>query len=734
MDLWQEINDILKEACLGKESEANSKLHSLLKQTKDSKDPILIKSILTLNKQLKGVTNKTKSQWLTGTINGSFYPPIDVLDATIIPWNSFESNQLMLNDNDKLSVKYPRIKSLNNEAGYDKHLKLSGDKRLYIEQNVDIDDCSFVASLINIRQAKLELPCIRKISPNIYYTNFCFNGSNRRLAMVDCSCIPTTIKNEQLSLRSHSISDKIIEIGYLKLTANSFSTEGSNVAIATYILTGFLPEVSTVEKFTFETLVKYFNSGLCMMALGTNSHSREDELQYNILENHDYSIIDVVEENRQIILQDPLDHKLDIRIDFDDRLKKTFYQLYINWNSSKLFKSEKSVTFHYNCDLSNLIDSLYEKPVFQIKNNSSKTETVWAFLETHISDRNKENNTRKYNIAYIQEVPKDNVFTNPFPPRDSAVNIGLQLSKMEIPPNKSKYFFVHSTKSTYFTLHVYSISSLIELLKIKSDKLIEKHSYCWPLLNSDGSNYLLNGKDFYLNPTFEFEYSFHNNEEILLSLQLHSSSYHDLLNLQLYNFLDDELLHPILLNSRYEKAIFSKVDIPIMTNTRYKLISSRSKNDGTESNYSILMHAARKDYDYTLFQKNDLHLNFQRIYTEYGGLAYQKKSNIVFRQTENRYKLKLYNSDKTNEIFIRIKPFERNMKSIRCNVFDGESYENLYYNEHFTKCGLIISHLKIRNDCKIFVLLIELEEVSMSDLNYEIYIGSKWKLSLNEND
>ncbi|KAG0670811.1 cysteine protease [Maudiozyma exigua] len=718
----EEINDILREAYVGKPDIMSGKLHLLIQKTRGSKDPVLLKKIIRLNDKVKNITDRERIEWLMSNAHNKFYPPLSIDDATDVPWNEPDKEVLKNGQSERLNKAYPNSSSLEDFCTSYTAMIPHLEGYVPIEQNENIGDCSLVASIINIKKAKLPMPPVTRISKDLYQVTLYFNGSQNRLVVVNSSRIPTNSHGTRLlTLRSSDLQDKIIEIACLDSLVGSYDTLGSNVVINTYMFTCFIPEIIPVEIMTFERFYKYFKCQICLMAIGTSEICKNQGNQSKLLSFHDYVIIDIEEETRLITLQDPLNSNLPLQFIFDDQFKKIFYQLYINWMPCKLFKSEKKLTFKYDSDECNKLDSIYGKPVFKVDNKTSKTQTVWLLLETHIVSHNKGK------FAYIQTIPHGNFFSKPFPPKNSAVDICLQLLKTDIPSNSSEEFFVYSQHSAFFTLHAYSISPEIQLTKYKVQNSIEKFNFNWGTVQgtqSGDTDYLIGGRHFYLNPTFILEIQSDIDEETLFSLQTHSPISNELLNVQLYNLNDANLTNPILSTSEYSSNVFSIFDTPLRTNNKYKLILSRYGKTARDGTYTILMKTRQKS--------SNCHIDIQRIYSEFGGLAYHSKTTVSIAPNTTRFKLFLNNSERTNELYVRLRPVENNGKATRCNVFDEESHDCLYYDEKFYKGTFVAPHIQVKSDCNSIALLIELEEVVNRELKYDVFIGSKWRIAIDD--
>lgn len=169
------------------------------------------------------MSTKQKILWLTSTVNGNFYPPLEVDLAGPVPW---EGTHLLEPGSKNMESKYP------NRAP----LKVEETSELL--QCKDIDDCSFIATLICMRVENVDRPRVRQIAKNLYVVELHFNGS-KRLVTVDTSKIPTDTDGKQLSMHSSDIVDKIVELAYLQVKAQSYETSGSNCAVDAFRLVGF---------------------------------------------------------------------------------------------------------------------------------------------------------------------------------------------------------------------------------------------------------------------------------------------------------------------------------------------------------------------------------------------------------------------------------------------------------------------------------------------------------------
>lgn len=254
MNEWHEFNAAIKSIYCNAEGDSSSIINRLVGLAMKSDDSTFIQAVLVLKENVSKVDKQLRFLWLTSTIDSRFYPPIPISEASPVSWNKTE---YCAPGTEELQRRYPGRAKLQNEEDY------SGG----IEQCRDVPDCSLVASLINLRSKNLNLPLIKQISSTKYHVNLSFNGSNKRLVTVDISQIPTSVDGKQLSLKSNDISDKIGELALLLVSKGTYSTDGSNISIDTYRLSGFLPEITQVNSYPFEKLWKFHKSNLCLMAL-----------------------------------------------------------------------------------------------------------------------------------------------------------------------------------------------------------------------------------------------------------------------------------------------------------------------------------------------------------------------------------------------------------------------------------------------------------------------------------
>lgn len=735
-EIWEAVNNLWKDVYLGNKLITRQKFKKLIEysQNMKKKNSKLIKLLLRIGKEMKNYDKNNEKFWLTSKVGNMMYPPIDIENASPIPWNNTKLLKLNLGKSTSLTQRYPDVTSLFVNEGV-----VSS-----IEQNPDISNCSLITSLININRFKHEYyPKIKKLSDapsNRYHLNLCFNGCTNRLISVDTDHIPYNKKtHKQLSLYSNNIKDKIVELAYLQIHGGTYKSSGSNVAMDTYLLTGLLPEISSTKKYSFEKLKQFFEANLCIMALGTGDDS--SKLGSPLLKNHDYSILEFDSKKREISIQDPLNSKSTLTIS-EDELKNKFSQIYINWDTNKLFNSETKFTFYYNAEIFNKFESNFDKPIFSIQNKSaSANETIWILLETHLTP----NHFTEVHYAYLQPVPDK--MTDPlFMPIDSASNIGLQLIKIDIPKGKNKKFICYSNLSKWFTIHCFSVENDIELKILDTADIYKSTEF---LTYTDQMNKNYGHPQYFTNPTFQLCVQSKIDKEIMITLQFLSKLNDLKLNFQLFDKDDLYLSKPILFDQYYYIQHYEKHNIPLETNHNYILICTCSSNETILNEFKLI--------GYCFKDKNnvkDLELNknilLQRIDRTFGELPYRKEFTFQLPSSptlEHDYnhghiQYQISNIDKeikSNELFIRLTPMNKcigdrgvglNLK-FSVKIYDSETFEILHDESGYYYKGIIINDFKFTINHSP-IISIEMNELTKQHVfPMKIYLGSRKDILVN---
>ena len=708
MDNWELVNKLRFNIFYEKEVEnIEDDLKYLSLLAMKSYDPAFIKTVLHIKEQYKNGSISEKLLWMTSTVGSQFYPPLNVGIAGPLCWTSRLVCEL---DNFELSKRYTHRKIL----------KVNIESK--IQQCSDIEDCSLVSSLINISIRDPSLLRVEESSPNKFNLNMFFNGTFDRLVTVDISKIPTTSNGKQLSLLSDNISIKILEIAYLLTFSGSYETNGSNTAIDTFRLTGYYPEISSLQRYSFNKLYQLLKSELCLLALGTGTDLGHNE--FDLISNHDYPVIDINMNSKLFEIRDPLNASLTIKLDFES-ICKSFKQLYLNWRIAKLFKNEKSITFIYKNAISNKYNTVLDKPLFLLRNETKNEETIWLLLETHLTIDIQGN----MSIAYLDELP-GNILNYVIEKPHGACNIGLQLLKLKISPEESKQLYCHSLNDNSFTVHMVSISSHILIQKFTMHHVLKELEFNF-IHNMNGKG--MRNFEYFKYPTFQLKIVSNVQKQVLVDIQLLSEDSHDLISFQLFDYNDYELTKPILNQNQQEHQRYTIEDIPLFTNQTYKIICSVYEKLFSTS---FKLHVLWKDLGSESGHKIDL----KQIYTEYGELPFQSTINSCWPINSNRKKIVLSTKLKT-KCFIRVVPKTATSAYLfRCNIFESESHQILYKEEDFkfsSLGGIVVKDLQVHENTELILLLERERTISLSDdgdniLSLDILVGSTRKITLDE--
>lgn len=717
MNDWYEFNSAVKSIYCNAEGDSSSVVNRLVDLAMKSDDPTFIRAVLVLKEKVPKIDRQSRFLWLTSTINSMFYPPIPIFEASPLSWNNTE---YCSPGSEELQRRYPGKAKLQNEEGY------SGG----IEQCQDVSDCSLVASLINLRAKNLNLPPIKQISPTKYHVNLCFNGSNKRLVTVDISQIPTSVDGEQLSLKSKDISDKIRELALLLVSQGTYSTDGSNISIDTYYLSGFLPEITQVDSYPFEKLWKFHNSNLCLMGVGTGD--RSNDLIKPLVANHDYSIIHISYESRLVKLRDPRNSALNVEISYEQYLDN-FKQLYLNWNQEKLFKHSQALHFRYDTARYNKFSIIADKPLFHLVNNSKVTETVWLLLESHLRNEVRK---KSQSISFLNEAPECIVYPIEPPVNYGGNRIGLQLVKLRLDPGAEMLLYCHSTINNNFSIHSFSVVKEICFQRLKDiNSLYAKVLFTFTH-ETDGKT-SFDTYNFFQNPTFELEVHSEEDYQILMDATCISTSSHNLINIQVYHFNDYELTKPIMFDNHYQHGQSLKQDIPILTNIKYMIVCSTY--DPPASSEFELVTSMRLSSSWRLISG----INLRSVNLIYGAYPYHRHNRFRWKKTSNKIKILMALPTKkysTNRLFIRVVPVESSARlRMRCNIFEPESSLCIYKCQEYRTCpsgGIVIPDLEISRISTV-VLMVEKSvpissslptEVHLNEL--ELFVGSSQKIRI----
>ncbi|KAL6948812.1 hypothetical protein ACO0QE_001285 [Hanseniaspora vineae] len=450
--------------------------------------------------------------------------------------------------------------------------------------------------------------------------NFHFNGSDSRLVCTtSVADIPTTNTSDQLGLYSKDENYKILELAYLKLKGSSYNHVGSNTAIDTFLLSGFIPEILKIRDLpTWEKLLHFYKSGLCTIAFGTKKLFSNASTKF--ISGHDYAVHDF--SDSQISLINPWAPDIPIEIKKWSTFIEYFDVAYVNWNSKKMFRLHEKIHFSYNAETNNKnIRSTLNKPAFIMKNDSLSDETVYVLLEKHLSQEHP---------GIHLEVVDNSIAVSGLTKYKN--NTGFHLLKVLIGSKTQKKICCFSELSARFTLHMYSISDRVTIKKAEGKNVCS-------VSNVFLNNYSLGSEKYCMNQTYKLEFAdintdnkLHDNDgsksAVFCTVQLLAAKSH--INFQLYHLHDFSLEHPLISENVYEFEMQTKFQTPLLRNKQYKLVcSSKDAHCGTAFSLACSTDDANTRPKLTEY------------YNYFGGLYKAKFSAADFTAEETRTGTKL---------------------------------------------------------------------------------------------
>lgn len=241
----------------------------------------------------------------------------------------------------------------------------------------------------------------------------------------------------------------------------------------------------------------------------------------------------------------------------------------------------------------------------------------------------------------------------------------------------------------------------------------------------------LGSHDYYKNPTFEIELTSPLNETVFTNLKLIAADSRDIINTQLFIDHDMSFKKPILYDINYEQGQYTKLNVPLMTNQKYTVVTS-SYNAVISNNFNLVVGTSNSN--------ENVNIRMQRIYKEYGGLPYQETIHKSWNEDSNRVKIHL-DIVPNNLCFIRIVPIIQSpLLRVRCNVFDEETGEILHKQETFEPVslgGIAIDNLQITTSTLV-VLIIEKDDTAVNgkivEVPFQLLIGSQKKIIYRQTD
>ncbi|OWB70865.1 peptidase activity protein [[Candida] boidinii] len=314
---------------------------------------------------------------INSTVNGNWFPPYNEKTGVFLNQSEY------YNDDEGYNVELEPVNDLSFEGN-------DGIHDLFQES---VSNCSFVASMISIisldpyllKDSIKIMTCDENVS-KIGVTLF-FNGCNRVILLNNQ--LP---KNKKLTVKSTSNPDLLwpsfIEKAFLKVNGATYQDfPGSNFGMDCQILINWIPDYVPSNEITsskLKELYGYFKDKKIILGLGTGKLSPKDCIKYNLVPNHDYSVLDI-EENTDTLLG----YELKVKnpwLNNGERIFKIsefelFQVLYVSWNP-KIFKTKTQKNFIIPKNQSKIQNRGVSKcQQYSFTNPLNEPITVWCLLE-----------------------------------------------------------------------------------------------------------------------------------------------------------------------------------------------------------------------------------------------------------------------------------------------------------------------------------------------------------------
>ncbi|CEP61312.1 Rim13p LALA0_S02e11584g [Lachancea lanzarotensis] len=624
---------------------------------------------------------ETRYRWLMSMVQGKRFVPMSAKFAGKAPWNEAIVGEA--------------------EEGVEEN-GIVTQSSTDISQNSAIDDCSFVASLINIRQRAPTTLVIEHPYPSLYNVNLHFNGAPNRLVQVRSADL-----RDRPTVCSSNVADKALENAYMQVKNSSCSQyNGSNSAIDTFLLNGFIPEVSATHKTSVERIASLFKSASCLITLGTAA-TVHDPL---FLTHHDYPVTGITEEGL-LSIRDPLEEHSSFTVS-QDRLAQNFSVVYLNWNTTMLFAKHRVFTFKYDSSQNKTSPSLLEKFIYQVDNQSQVSEPVWVLLERHLDA-----SAGDKDFCHLELVSPD--LLSPQQVRGS--NLGFDLLKLELRPRDCKLIACLSAVSANYSIHFYHVSDRIQVRKFDKNVHSASADGEWDAVTNFGP---FSNACYYMNPTFELVVKGTHRTTIYIDIQLISYT-SAAVNAQVFHSEDAELAHPILTDNTYESKIHVRRSVPLATDTRYHIVCSTFHDKINAGKFKLL----------ALDPSGCNTITVKRVYPQFGPHRYHNKFDFNWRTT-NRQKVRL-SPRLTTKAQLRVLPLQLNPSlSVRINIFTNDTKVAVFTSHEFLKVprhGLVLKDIVLKAE-EILVMLIENQGPvrTVQDTTMRLELGSDFDIAINE--
>ncbi|SCU77362.1 LAME_0A00848g1_1 [Lachancea meyersii CBS 8951] len=665
---------------------------------KDKNEWFKLKDKLALNKQERVVwamervekevvkrSVETRYRWLTSVVWGRRFVPVSVQDAGEARWSEGEDEKKEVEEAEE-ETKEVKAKD------YD----ISG-----ISQNPAINNCSFVASLINIRQRASPTLAVTHAGPGWYNVNLHFNGAANRLVQVHAPRL-----TKQPVVLSADLADRALENAYMQVKNNSsYRFDGSNSAVDTFLLNGFIPEALATHKISFQRIATIFKSSACLITLGTGATARDPQF----LPCHDYPVIGIADDTSPVI-RDPLD-ALNTCTLSQQQFSENFQVAYLNWDFTKLFARHSVLSFKYDISQNRFSPSPVEKPIYEVVNRSDTAEPIWVLLERHLGHTFTEND-----FCHLGLVSSD---LQPSVQSSNSSNLGFSLLKLELGPGDRKLVACHSNVSANYSIHFYHVSGLVQAQKYDKNQNSASVDGEWDATTNFGS---FSSPFYYMNPTFELLINTRAQTTHYIDMQLISDE-SAAVNAQVYHCDDAEFARPLTMDNTYESKVYARRAIPLATNTRYHVVCSCFRHDIKDKFKLIVVDSTGCDS-----------LKLKRIVPQFGPYRYHDKYDFRWN-TNNRKKIQA-SSELTTKAQLRILPLQPcPTMSIRVSIFTKNTKTAVFTTNEFSKVpkyGIILKDITLLSR-EPLVLLVEKDGPSnaFEDTVMRLELGSDFTVAID---
>lgn len=648
-----------------------------------------------------------KLLWLSSRVNNEFFPPNhDRL---------FHQRPLANKTNDDLITLPTQIPAKFRRFEVD---NWSVSQLLALYQDL-LSNCSFVSSFLAALKCGQTIPIVQLIAPHIpgpnYLVSLNFNGC-RRLVRVD-NQLPVVEGNASRKLVISSSHDPdlvwpaLVEKAFLKVMGNGYNFQGSNMALDTYMLVGWVPEVQKLTNGklpdNFAQLWNDYRQGYVSLGLGTGMLSNELATKFNLISNHDYMIDGYDERYKTVILKNPWVEKKDqrMRLVEIDQLRSNFLTyFYINWDVSKLFKFTHQVNLVFP-KLDPISYQWFKKPQYSLKHEGPHSKEVWILLEKHLPSKSDSDSIK---LEVFQTTSGEKVMVpNQYllVGETEYTNSRLALLKVHLEPSKS--YTVVITAPSLSSLSLSMFNSVSEDFKLTKSKVL--YSQLLPVIENswtgakNGGNWALTS--FLNNPQYELEIK---NTPTNLQMILMSENPDKQVNFHLFysdargkamrNFDKSKLLF----NENYTTE-FHFHAIRDLKPGIYKLILS-SYNKEVEGNFSLLTyHDSSGDNVRITPLSTSMGLFINREVFLWSNLNRRKLYfETEFFMTSMTFRLYFSNNrDSTQDSATDYRP------GMRGSVFHADTQQPIQINEKWNDCPFGVYVDCVLKDPGTYILLIE---------------------------